>query len=59
MFKPSNRTQAQLPLRRSYKPGRVVVLRQRPRTPVVLLNYPPDFDPACALEGAWLPEARQ
>lgn len=50
--KPAVRYQAQLPLRRSYKPGRTIVLRLRPRAPIAPRIRPLAFNPACAPEGA-------
>jgi hypothetical protein len=52
MLKPTVRYQAQLPFRRSYKPGRTVVLRLRPRAPVALRIRSLALNPACAPEGA-------
>ena len=53
MLKPVIRYQAQLPFRRSYKPGRTVVLRIRPRPAREAATRELRFSPACAPEGAW------
>jgi hypothetical protein len=52
LLKPVVRSQAQLPFRRSYKPGRKSLLRVGPRSKAsrtLLLT----LNPACAPEGAW------
>jgi hypothetical protein len=54
LLKPVVRSQAQLPFRRSYKPGRNTVLRVGPRTKAsrsLLLT----LNPACVPEGALVP----
>jgi hypothetical protein len=53
MPKPVIRYQAQLLFRRSYKPGRTVVLRLRPRATLTARHRAPVHNPACAPEGAW------
>ena len=53
MPKPTVRYQAQLPLRRSYKPGRNTVVRVRPTRPEAPRGGEPEPHDACAPEGAW------
>ena len=53
MTKPAVRYQAQLPLRRSYKPGRNTVVRFRPARPDSARGGEPEPHDACAPEGAW------
>lgn len=52
LLKPVIRSQAQLPFRRSYKPGRKSLLRVGPRTKASR-TLPLTLNPACAPEGAW------
>lgn len=53
MPKPTVRYQAQLPLRRSYKPGRNTVVRVRPVRLEPARSGEPEPHDACAPEGAW------
>jgi len=53
MPKPTVRYQAQLLLRRSYKPGRSTVVRVRPARPEPARVNDLERHDACAPEGAW------
>jgi hypothetical protein len=57
MKKPTIRIQAPLPVRRSYKVGRTPTSCARSSRRRMEVHPPFSPHPACAPEGAWLPES--
>ncbi len=53
MTKPTVRYQAQLLVRRSYKPGRLTMVRVRPGRADKARDLGAETNDACAPEGAW------